>query len=171
MAPLAPREVDIFRKYSKNNKVITMIIAIAVAVAFVVGMYFFIKAVIPYTVKFETDGGTVVPDAKYKFLQPVEEPERVKKEGYYIEKWSTKKDLSDRFEFGTKLWRSMTLYVDWEPGFAIVLNFASGEENKDLSTADLKLLYEQYIKPGTDWTLPAVYNLNEDSLNYGERLV
>ena len=107
-----PREVDIFRKYSKNNKTITLIIAIAIAIAFVVGLYFFIKIVVPYTVTYSTNGGTVVPADKYKFLQKVSEPKtKVKKEGYYIEKWSTKKDLSNEFVFGTKLWRSMTLYV------------------------------------------------------------
>ena len=166
-----PREVDIFRKYTKHNKLITYILASIIAIVVVVTFYFIIKVVWTYTVSFETFGGTIVPDAEYKFLQKVEEPEKVKKEGFYIEKWSTKKDLSDRFVFGTKLWRSMKLYVDWQPGYAVVLNFAENEENADLSTADLKLMYEQYVKPGSDWTLPAVYNLNENSAHYGERLV
>jgi len=170
--PQSAREVDVFKKYSKNNKFKVAIITTIIVVFVVTALYFFIKAVVPYTVTFVTNGGTEVPPKQYGFLQSVDEPEiNVKKSGYYIEKWSTKKDLSDRFEWGTKIWHSMSLYVDWQPGVAVVLNFGEGEENEDLSTKDLKLIYEQYVKAGSDWTLPEVYNLNENSYHYGERLL
>ena len=170
-----PKELDVFNRHERFQKLKTIGIASLIAVVAITALYFFIKAIITYTVDYNLNGGyvykTELEPSKLKFLQKVEEPKGVKKEGYYIDYWSRNKNLNSKFNFGSRLWNSMTLHVKWAEGVAVQLRFAEGEENSDLSSEDLKGLYEQYLKPGPDWTIPLVYNLNQDSKHYGEQLL
>lgn len=165
------REVDIFKKYSKNNKLKTLLIAIGIALVLFVVIFVGVRVIVPCRITFETLGGTMVKEQEYKFLQQTTKPDEPRKFGYYLEKWSTKEDLSDEYSFGSKIWRDIKLYADWRPGVAVELNFADGEENSDLSLEQLKQEYELYLKPGTSGELPVVYNTNANSYHYGERLL
>lgn len=170
-----PKELDVFNRHERFQKLKTIGIASLIAIVVISAMYFLIKAIITYTVEYNLNGGyvynTELEPSTLRFLQKVEEPKGVKKEGYYLEYWSRDKDLKSKFNFGTPIWNNMTLHVKWAEGFAVQLRFAEGEENSDLSSEDLKGLYEQYLKPGSDWTIPLVYNLNQDSKHYGEQLL
>jgi len=171
---LPPKEPDTFRKYGRHNKLLTLGIGLAIAVVLATTLYFTIKVLIPYTVTYHLNGGSVymqeLKPTQYRFLERVQEPQNVKKEGYYIEYWSEDKNLSSKFTFGKPIWSSINLYAKWSEGVAVRLHFATGEENADMSTADLKGYFEQYIKAGSSYTLPIVKNTKEGSLHYGEQL-
>lgn len=169
-----PKEVDVFRKYSKNNKLLIVLIAILIASVIVTAIYFFAKSLFKYTVTFELNGGYVYgvedPTIELGFLQKIYTP-KAKKEGFYLESWYKDEGLTDTFKEGSRIWRDTTLYAKWEEGFAIRLNYAEGEENADLPIKDLKGLYEDYVKQGSTWSLPKVYNTNKNSVHYGEQLL
>lgn len=181
-----PKEVAVFKTYTKNNKLKVLGIAIAIIVACFILLYFPVKTLFTYTVTFHLNGGSIynqeLEKKEYKFLETVEEPQGIKKFGvgadgeeigYYIDHWSKKEDLSDVYHFGGKIWNSYHLYIDWKLGVAVRLHFADGEENSDMSTLDLKGYYEQYIKPGSDYTLPLMYNdkIDKNRNHYGEQLI
>lgn len=171
---IEPKEVDVFKKYSKNNKLLIILIAILIASVIVTAIYFFAKSLFKYTVTFELNGGYVYgvedPTIELGFLQKIHTP-KAKKEGFYLEKWCKDENLTETFKEGTRIWSDTNLYAKWEVGYAVRLNFAEGEESEDLLIKDLKGLYEDYVKPGSTWSLPKVYNTNKDSLHYGEQLL
>lgn len=171
------KEIDVFHKYTRNNKLKVILISSLIALVVITLLYFVVKAFTPYYISYETYGGTIlgqpVPTDKYAFLEKTREPQNVKKEGFYIEKYCTDESFNNEYKFGNPIWQSAKLYIDWRPGYALVLNFADSAEEQmgNLSTADLKLYYEQYVKPGSTVSLPIVYNTNEKSLHYGEQLL
>jgi len=170
-----PKEIDVFNRFDRFGKLKVIGIAILIAIVSFTALYFFTKSLFEYTVTYELNGGYVynqtLEPTKVRFLQRISEPQNVKKEGYYLDYWSKDKNLSTKYVFGSAIWRSMTLYVKWEEGVAVRLHFADGEENSDMSTADLKGYYEQYLKPGSDWSIPLVFNQKENSLHKGEQLL
>ena len=170
-----PKQLDVFNRHDRFSKLKVVGIAILIAMVVITALYFFVKSLLTYTVDYNLNGGyvynTTLEPQKLKFLQQVKEPKGVKKEGYYIEYWSKDKNLGSKFRFGSLIWNSMTLHVKWKEGVAIRLNFAEGEENSDLPLADLKGKYEQYLKPGSDWSLPLVFNENKNSVHFGEQLL
>ena len=171
-----PKEVGVFNSYTKFNKLKIFGIALLIIIVAGSAFYFFAKSLFKYTITFNLNGGSVYNEElttkSYRFLEKVYEPKNVKKEGYYIDYWSKDENLNSKYNFGARIWRSFSLYVKWEPGVAVRLHFAENEENSDMTTADLKGYFEQYVKAGSDYTLPLVYNtLNEDSSHYGEQLL
>lgn len=170
-----PKEAQVFHTYTKYNKLKIAGIALLIAIISITAMYFFVKSLFKYTVTYELNGGSVykqeLKETQYNFLSKVFEPEKVKKEGYYIDYWSKDSNLNSKFQFGTRIWNSFTLYVKWEEGFAVRLNFAEGEENQDLPINDLKGYYEQYVEPGSSYDLPLIYNTKVGSDHYGEQLL
>ena len=170
-----PKEIDVFNRHERFSKLKVVGIALLIAVIVITIFYFFVKTLFTYTVDFDLNGGYVygktVEPQKLKFLQKATEPEGVKKEGYYIEYWSNNKNLEKKYNFNTPVWNSMTLYVKWADGVAVRLHFAEGEENEDLPLADLKGYYEWYLKPGSDWSLPLIYNNVAHSVHYQEQLL
>lgn len=169
-----PKEVDVFKKYTKNNKFIVIVIAILIASIIFTGLYFFIKSLLTYTVTYELNGGYMYGSQstteEYGFLDRVYTP-FAKKRGFYLEGWCKDEELEKPFVEGSRIWSDMTLYANWQKGVAIRLNFAPGEENEDLSLDMLRVKYEQYVKEGESWTLPLVYNDNPNSVHYGEQLL
>lgn len=169
-----PKEVDVFKKYTKHNKSIVIVVAIILASMVFTGLYFFIKSLLTYTVTYELNGGylygTESNIEEYGFLDKVFTP-FAKKRGFYLEGWCKDEELEKPFVEGSRIWSSMTLYANWQQGVAIRLNFAPGEENEDLSLNMLRVKYEQYVKAGESWTLPLIYNDNPQSLHYGEQLL
>jgi len=122
-------------------------------------------------------GEELAPDT-YKFLQKTREPENLKKEGYYIEGYYKDKNFTERYTFGKSIWKSRTLYVNWQPGYALQLFFVEGEDDDDrnqvektgINEAYLKMLHEQYVKPDTTYTLPLIYN-HVEGRHHGEQLL
>lgn len=165
-------EKNPFNKYDKKYTSLKVwLIAIASFVLLVV-LFFIAKGLLSYTLDFDTMGGSRVESQTLTFLEIMEMPDEIPtKSGYYLAGWTKDKAGTKPFPFGSKIWWSTTAYAKWEDGVAIVLEFADGEENEDLSIAQLKGLYEEWLKPGSADELPLVINQNENSLHYGERLL
>ena len=177
------REIDVFNRYSRHNKLRVWAVAIILGIIAVVSVYFFFKSILTYTITFVADGGTVYgkeleSEYKYSFLEKTRIPEGLKKEGYYIDGFYTDEEMTEEYKFGSRIWNSKTIYIDWQPGYAVQLSFVAGEDTRDRLLTDqtgvdeiyLKNYYEQYVKPGSEYTLPDVYNNVEDSIHYGEKL-
>ena len=173
--PKTPKEIDVFNRYEgKSNKFKMIAITVAISLVVCTILYFFAKSLITYHVSYETYGGMVFGEelqpTPYKFLQKTSRPQNLRKKGFYIEKYCTDKNLKNEYTFGRAIWSSKKLYVDWQPGVAFILNFAVGEENDDLSLSELKLHYEEYVKEGTAYSFPLIFNTNKESDHYGEQL-
>ena len=173
--PKDPKEIDVFNHYSAGNKLKTILIALAIAVVSFVAIFFFVKSVITYTVTYVADGGLVYEEelkpSQYHFLQKTQRPAHLKKEGFYIEGYYTDKNFTNRYTFGTRIWNSFTLYVKWNPGYAVQLFFAEGEEEKsEMTEKQLKLYHEEYVEPDSEYTLPLVFNNIDEDIHKGEQL-
>lgn len=161
-----------FNKYSKQHTVLKVWAIVFLSAIIITAIFFFAKALLTYTITYETFDGSDITDSKYKFLEIMEEPtEKTKLSGYYLDGWTKDRDGKTPFPFGDKIWWSATAYAKWEEGVALVLNFADGEENSDMTETELKENYEIWLKPGSKGTLPIVYNQKEGSGRYGERLL
>lgn len=158
-----PKEVDVFNRFSKFNKLKAILIVVIASIVSIIALYFFAKSLMSYTITIVPNGGLVygkeVEVQSYRFLQKTSAPAGFKNEGYYIEGYYKNKEMTERFEFGKAIWNSVKLYVNWQPGFAVQLRFADGEEGKsNYSLEQLKTYHEQYVKPGSKYTLHKVYN-------------
>lgn len=158
-----PKEIDVFNRFSRFNKLRTILIAIAIAIVSFCAIYFFSKSLLVYTITIIPDGGLVYGEeievSSYRFLDKTKAPVGFKKEGYYIEGYYCNANMTDRYTFGKSIWKSATLYVNWQPGYAVTLEFADGEEElSNMSLDYLKTYHEQYVKPNSEYTLHAVIN-------------
>ena len=180
---VSARESNVFNHYSGRNKFkVTIISATIFIVAFLL-IYFFAKSMITYTLSYVTYGGTSygneVQTQEYSFLDKTIMPEGLQKEGYYIAGFYTDKNFKHEFKFGKPIWRSKTIYIDWQPGYAVQLFFVNGEDTVDRPEADktginenyLKIYHEHYVKPGSEYELPLVFNDIEGNQHSGEQLL
>lgn len=67
-----------------------------------------------YTVKFDTNGGLTIANQYVKKNGYVEEPKNPTKYGYEFIGWYTDKELTEEYDFDTKVTESFTLYAKWE---------------------------------------------------------
>ncbi len=67
-----------------------------------------------HTVKFETNGGTKVPNKTSNGNVTITEPKAPTKEGFSFAGWYTDKELTKAYDFSTKVSKSFTLYAKWE---------------------------------------------------------
>ena len=180
---VSARESDVFNRYSGGNKFrVTLITAIVATVAFLL-VYFFAKSMAIYTLSFVTYGGTSygndVETQEYNFLDKTVEPEGLQKEGYYIAGFYTDPEFKKPFKFGRAIWRSKTIYIDWQPGFAVQLFFVDGEDTVDRPEGNktgfnlnyLKTYHEHYVAPGSEYEMPLVFNDIEGNQHKGEQLL
>ena len=65
-------------------------------------------------VKFNTNGGSSIPDQKVKSGSTVEEPATSKKKGYTLEGWYWNSALTSKFDFSTPISWGITLHAKWE---------------------------------------------------------
>ena len=179
-----PKEIDVFNRFSRHNKIKTVVIAVTIAVVSFFVLYFVTKSMFSYTIKFVADGGRVYgqeleDEYRYRFLERTKLPEGLKKPGYYIAGFYKDAKMKHEFEFGKPMWRSRTIYIDWQPGYAVVLDFVNGEDNVDRIETDktdfdleyLKIYHEQYVAPGVQYTLPRVFNDKAGNKHYNEQLL
>lgn len=169
------KEVGVFNSYSSYNKLKIIGIGVLIFVVAFGLIFMFVKSLFKYTVTYNFNGGAIygkeLESDTYSFLAKVKEPKGVKKEGYYIEYWSKNENLGSKFRFGSRIWNSFMLHIKWAEGVAVRLHFAEGEENADLPLEDLKGYFEQYVKAGTTYTIPKIFNTKEGSSHYGEQLM
>ena len=167
-----PKEIDVFNRFSRHNKLKVILIAIGMAIVGIVALYFFSKSLFTYTITIVPDGGTIYGDMmkqtvfEYKFLERTSPIEGLKRKGYYIDGFYKNSEKTKKFEFGKRLWRSQTVYIDWQPGYAVELFYVDGEDVSDRIKEDttyydetrLKNYHEWYVKPGTTYNVPLIYN-------------
>jgi hypothetical protein len=177
------RESNVFNHYTGRNKFKVILISAGIAIVAFLLVYFFAKSMITYTLSYVTYGGTSygndVETQEYHFLDRTVVPEGLQKEGYYIAGFYSDKDFKNEFKFGRSIWRSKTIYIDWQPGFAVQLHFADGEDTIDRPDADktgitekyLKTYHEHYVAPGSIYDLPLVFNDINGNQHYGEQLL
>ena len=66
------------------------------------------------TVKFETRGGSEIPDQKVQYGDKIIRPEDPYREGYHFEGWFLDLDLTDKWDFeNDTVQNNMTLYAKW----------------------------------------------------------
>ncbi len=66
-----------------------------------------------YTVKFETDGGSTIKSQSISKNKTVTEPTAPTKDGYTFDGWYTDEELTNKYDFTTKVTKSFTLYAKW----------------------------------------------------------
>lgn len=66
-----------------------------------------------YTVKFNTDGGSLIKSQNIGKNALVAKPDDPEKEGYVFDGWYTDKDLTNAYDFEMKVIKSFTLYAKW----------------------------------------------------------
>lgn len=180
---VSAKESNVFNHYSGRNKLRVILISVGIAVVAFFLVYFFAKSLVTYTLSFVTYGGTSygneVEPQEYRFLDKTILPEGLQKEGYYIAGFYTDKNFKNEFKFGRPIWRSNTIYIDWQPGYAVQLFFVDGEDDLDRSDVNktginekyLKIYHEKYVKPGSTYNMPLVFNNIEKNQHKGEQLL
>ncbi len=66
-----------------------------------------------YTVKFETDGGSTIKSQSISKNKTITEPTIPVKDGYTFDGWYTDEELTNKYDFTTKVTKSFTLYAKW----------------------------------------------------------
>lgn len=67
-----------------------------------------------YTVTFETNGGSDIPDKTIIYGQPVTEPATPTKAGFAFNGWYTSSNFSSLYTFGNTISDNITLYAKWQ---------------------------------------------------------
>ena len=67
-----------------------------------------------YTVKFETDGGTEIANKTVTRNSKLAEPEVPTKDGYTFGGWYTDEELTEKYDFDSKVTKGFTLYAKWD---------------------------------------------------------
>lgn len=67
-----------------------------------------------YTVTFETNGGSDIPDKTIIYGQPVTEPTAPTKAGFAFNGWYTSSNFSSLYTFGNTISDNITLYAKWQ---------------------------------------------------------
>lgn len=71
------------------------------------------SSVTRYTVTFNTMGGSNIDSIRVKRNTVIQKPSDPIKDGYDFEGWYSDKNLTDKFDFDTKITKSITLYANW----------------------------------------------------------
>ncbi len=79
----------------------------------VVTMYAQWEAIPRFTVAFVTGGGSRVPAQSVERGETAVRPEDPKRAGYDFDDWYADKELTERFDFSTKITEDTTLYAKW----------------------------------------------------------
>lgn len=98
------------------------------------------------TVKYETNGGSEVPDEMLDIGSKANKPTDPTKSGHKFSGWFTDEELTKQFEFGSEILEDTTLYAKWTktgggggtvdpPRDSKVVILASGEKYTDVLTA------------------------------------
>lgn len=118
-----------------------------------------------YTVTFDTDGGSTVPEQEVEENQAVTKPADPTKDGYTFGGWYTEKECKTAWDFDKDtVTKDLTLYAKWTENTQIptapVLSFAIPDNSEDLFGKKASdLLTGGSVSPGTagsDGKIPVV---------------
>ena len=88
------------------------------------------------TVKFDTQGGSVVEDALAAYGIPISKPDDPTREGYTFKGWYTKTDYITEWNFDDNVMGNMTLHAKWEINHYDVTFDTNGGSAVDKQTID-----------------------------------
>ena len=87
-----------------------------------------------YIVNFDSNGGTQVEPIKSYYQDNIEEPEIPTKEGYAFEGWYTDSNLTNKYDFNSKILSNITLYGKWaKDKYTISFNSNGGTAVKSIT--------------------------------------
>ena len=87
-----------------------------------------------YIVNFDSNGGTQVEPIKSYYQDNIEEPEIPTKEGYAFEGWYTDSNLTNKYDFNSKILSNITLYAKWaKDKYTISFNSNGGTAVKSIT--------------------------------------
>ena len=121
---------EVMKDKSKKTTKIKMGVIIGILILIVL-IFLLIKgcAIKKYTVKFDSDGGTIVKAIEVKENEKIKKPKDPTKDGYYFDGWYYKNKL---FNFNTKITKNITLKAHWSNGINLnkkmVLNVGQQEK-------------------------------------------
>lgn len=89
-----------------------------------------------FTVKFETNGAAAIKSLSVKRNNTITAPTEPVKDGFVFDGWYTDKDLTTKFDFNTKITKSLTLYAKWieKAKMSIILTIGQKEATIDGKT-------------------------------------
>ena len=131
---------EVMKDKSKKTTKIKMGVIIGILILIVL-IFLLIKgcAIKKYTVKFDSDGGTIVKAIEVKENEKIKKPKDPTKDGYYFDGWYYKNKL---FNFNTKITKNITLKAHWSNGINLnkkmVLNVGQQEKIEILKLPNIK---------------------------------
>ena len=89
-----------------------------------------------FTVKFETNGAAAIKSLSVKRNNTITAPTEPVKDGFVFDGWYTDKNLTTKFDFNTKITKSLTLYAKWteKAKMSIILTIGQKEATIDGKT-------------------------------------
>ena len=108
-----------------------------------------------YTVNFNTNGGKTIKSQSVKKNATATEPAAPEKEGYTFGGWFADKDLTEKYDFATKVTQNITLYAKWienepsEPGNTEKNVFIDVSED-DWFANDVKYVFDNNLMNGVE---------------------
>ena len=123
-----------------------------------------------YTVKFDTNGGSVITNKTVTRNSKLAEPQAPTRDGFDFIGWFTDKEMTDAYDFESKVTKSFTIYAKWEKHDDEIVTaewknpFTDIKEN-DWFYNDIKFVSENGLMKGvTDTTFAPNENLTRAML-------
>lgn len=86
-----------------------------------------------YTVKFETNGAPAIKSVSVSRNNVITAPTAPAKDGFVFDGWYTDKEFKTKFDFATKITKSMTLYAKWTEKAKTSIILTIGKKDADIN--------------------------------------
>ena len=86
-----------------------------------------------YTVKFETNGAPAIKSVSVSRNNVITAPTAPAKDGFVFDGWYTDKEFKTKFDFATKITKSMTLYAKWTEKAKTSIVLTIGKKDADIN--------------------------------------
>lgn len=86
-----------------------------------------------YTVKFETNGAPAIKSVSVSRNNVITAPTAPVKDGFVFDGWYTDKEFKTKFDFATKITKSMTLYAKWTEKAKTSIILTIGKKDADIN--------------------------------------
>ncbi len=86
-----------------------------------------------YTVKFDTNGGNEIKSVKAKRNAVITAPTAPVKDGYTFEGWYSDKELTQKYDFSSKIIKGITLYAKWTENAKVSILLTIGKKDATIN--------------------------------------
>lgn len=128
-----------------------------------------------YTVSFDTDGGSTVPDQRITHGKTIVEPTKPTKEGYKFAGWYVDPTYSEEFDITTPIKGATQLYAKWEerkvtyefinPNDNSEIGKFVGKQGENIDYPDISNIAVGWSTSKTNYTKDA-YDFNDTTVSY-----